>query len=145
MAFEPFEALGIGGPYPALVFSGPFTPRRRRRDCLQKIFCRRFVANSHVRRALIINDPPRLDQPFCFLECLERVNIAAQGRSIADDVRAIGARSVLASAGSATFATSATFSDDAAHGVPAVCSNCSGCSSQVWFKHRRQKKLSPFL
>ena len=32
MAFEPFEALGIGGPYPALVFSGLFTLRRRRRD-----------------------------------------------------------------------------------------------------------------
>ena len=56
-----FEALGIGGPYPALVFSGLFTLRLRRRDCLQKIFCWRFVARSHVRTALIIIDPPSLN------------------------------------------------------------------------------------
>ena len=56
------EAFGIGGPYPALFFSGLFTLRRRRRDCLQKIFCWRFVAKSHVRTALIIIDPPSLNQ-----------------------------------------------------------------------------------
>ena len=64
------EALGIGGPYPALVFSGLFTLRRRRRDCLQKIFCRRFVAKSHVRTALIIIDPPSLNQALCLGEAL---------------------------------------------------------------------------
>jgi hypothetical protein len=57
VAYEPFEALGFGGPDPALVFSGIFTLRHQRRGCLQKIFCRRFVAKSHVRAALIIIDP----------------------------------------------------------------------------------------
>jgi len=64
------EALGFCGPYSALVFSGLFTLRRRRRDCLQKIFCRRFVAKSHVRTALIIIDPPSLNQALCLGEAL---------------------------------------------------------------------------
>ena len=87
------EALWIGGPYPALVFSGLFTLRRRRRDCLQKIFCWRFVAKSHVRTALIIIDPPSLNQALCLGQGFEPVDIAAQGGSIADDVRAIEGRS----------------------------------------------------
>jgi hypothetical protein len=87
------EALGFGGPYPALVFSGLFTLRRRRRDCLQKIFCWRFVAKSHVRTALIISDPPSLNWALCLSQGLEPVDIAAQGRSITDDVRAIEGRS----------------------------------------------------
>ncbi len=70
-----FEALGIGGPYPAIVFSGLFTLRRRRRDCLQKIFCGRFVAKSRVRTALIIIDPPSLNQALCLGQGFEPVDI----------------------------------------------------------------------
>ena len=88
------EPLGIGGPYPALVFSGLFTLSRRRRDCLQKIFCWRFVAKSHVRTALIIIDPPSLNQALCLGQGFEPVDIAAQGRSITGAARAIEARQI---------------------------------------------------
>jgi len=78
---------------------------RRRRDCPQKTFCRRFVAKSHLKTALIINDPPSLNQALCLLECFEPMDIAAQGRSITDAVRAIGGRSGSAPARPATSAT----------------------------------------
>ena len=68
--FMHVAALGIGGLYPELVFSGLFTLRRRRTYCLQKIFCRRFVAKSHLRMALIIIDPPSLNQALCLGEAL---------------------------------------------------------------------------
>jgi hypothetical protein len=63
-------------------------------DCLQKLFCWRFVAKSHVRTALIIIDPPSLNQALCLGQGFEPVDIAAQGGSIADDVRAIEARQI---------------------------------------------------
>jgi hypothetical protein len=53
-----------------------------------------FVAKSHVRTALIIINPPSLNQALCLLECFEPLDIAAQGRSIADAVRAIEARQI---------------------------------------------------
>jgi hypothetical protein len=71
MAFEPVEALWIGGPYPALVFSGLFNLPRRRKNCLSKIFGRRLVAKSHVRKALIIVDPPSLNQALCIVQRLK--------------------------------------------------------------------------
>ena len=71
----PPEALEVGGPYPALVFSGIFTMRRRRRDCLQKVFCRRFIAKSHGMTALIIIDPPSLNQALCLGQGFEPVDI----------------------------------------------------------------------
>ena len=70
-----FEALGIGGPYPALVFSGLFTLRLRRRDCLKKTFCRRFVAKSHLKTALVVFDPPSINQVLCLGQSFEPVDI----------------------------------------------------------------------
>jgi len=53
-----------------------------------------FVAKSHVRTTLIIIDPQSLNQALCLLECFEPLDIGAQGRSIADAVRAIEARQI---------------------------------------------------
>src|SRR5687768_14266129 len=57
------EALGLGGPGPALASDGHkphrFTPTAR----LQSIFCRRLPIESHVRPALIIFPAPQLDEP----------------------------------------------------------------------------------
>ena len=65
MLVDDSETLRIDGPYPALVFSGIFTLCHQRRAYLKKIFCRRFVAKSHMRTALIIIDPPSLNQSLC--------------------------------------------------------------------------------
>jgi len=52
------------------------------------------VGNGAVRTALIIIYPPSLNQALRLGQSFELVDIAAQGKSIADDVRAIEARQI---------------------------------------------------
>ena len=66
------------------------------------------MGNGAVRTALIIIDPPSLNQALRLGQSFELADIAAQGKNIADDVRAIEARSELAPARAATSATIAT-------------------------------------
>ena len=61
---------------------------------MQRFICQHFVAKSHLKTALIIIDPPSLNQALCLGQGFEPVDIAAQGKSIADDVRAIEARQI---------------------------------------------------
>jgi BarA-like signal transduction histidine kinase len=52
------------------------------------------VGNGAVRTALIIIYPPSLNQALRLGQSVELVDIAAQGKNIADDVRAIEARQI---------------------------------------------------
>ena len=73
-----------------------------------------------MRIAFIIINPQSLNQELRLGQSFEPVDIAAQGRGIADDVRALGARSDFAAAGAAASATS---SANATRGFLAICSN----------------------
>ena len=62
MAYGLIEALGFGGPDPALVSDGTRTRWARRSSCQHSVFARRDISKSHVRTALVVIDPPRFDQ-----------------------------------------------------------------------------------
>ncbi len=69
--------------------------------------------------------------------------LAAQGRSIKDAARALGARSDLVFAGSATFATSATSPANAVHGFLPFVADVAGLTVMrsalpQWLEHRLQ-------
>ncbi len=55
------EVPRFGDPYPGLAFGGRYPLHLELRSCKQSVFQQRFVAKSHVRRALIVVPPPCLD------------------------------------------------------------------------------------
>jgi hypothetical protein len=61
---------------------------------MQKIFCRHFVAESHVRMAFVIIEPPSLNQALWLGQGCEPMDIAEQCRCITDDVRANEAKQI---------------------------------------------------
>jgi hypothetical protein len=46
-------------------------------DCQQGVFARREISKSHVRAALVVFDPPGIDEPTRFGQCLEPMDVEA--------------------------------------------------------------------